>query len=155
MKRLIGTLSVLLMIFNSFAQIQYSDLSLNTITTAVPFLLIAPDSRSGAMGDVGAATSPDANSIHWNPAKLAFTSEDVGASISYVPWLRALVPDINLSYITAYQKLDNNQTVGIEMRYFSLGDITFTDVVGNTLGQYKPHELALGGSYCRKLSQEF
>ena len=143
------------MAFNSFAQIEYSELSLNTITTAVPFLLIAPDSRSGAMGDVGVATSPDANSMHWNPAKLAFTSEDIGASISYVPWLRALVPDINLSYITGYKKLDDNQAVGLEMRYFSLGDITFTDIVGTTIGQYRPHEFALGGSYARKLSDQF
>ena len=143
------------MAFNSFAQIEYSELSLNTITTAVPFLLIAPDSRSGAMGDVGVATSPDANSMHWNPAKLAFTSEDIGASISYVPWLRALVPDINLSYITGYKKLDDNQAVGLEMRYFSLGDITFTDGTGATIGQYKPHEFALGGSYARKLSDQF
>ena len=143
--------------FNALAQteIEYSELSLNTITTAVPFLLIAPDSRSGAMGDVGVATTPDANSIHWNPAKLAFASEEMGASISYVPWLRALVPDINLSYISGYKKLDNNQAVGLDMRYFSLGDITFTDMVGNTLGQYKPHEFALGGSYARKLSDNF
>ena len=155
MKKLIGILSGLLMAFNSFAQIEYSELSLNTITTAVPFLLIAPDSRSGAMGDVGVATSPDANSMHWNPAKLAFTSEDIGASISYVPWLRALVPDINLSYITGYKKLDDNQAVGLEMRYFSLGDITFTDIVGTTIGQYRPHEFALGGSYARKLSDQF
>ena len=155
MKKLIGILSGLLMAFNSFAQIEYSELSLNTITTAVPFLLIAPDSRSGAMGDVGVATSPYANSMHWNPAKLAFTSEDIGASISYVPWLRALVPDINLSYITGYKKLDDNQAVGLEMRYFSLGDITFTDIVGTTIGQYKPHEFALGGSYARKLSDQF
>ena len=155
MKRLIGFLSGGLMMFNSFAQIEYSELSLNTITTAVPFLLIAPDSRSGAMGDVGVATTPDVNSIHWNPAKLAFASEDMGASISYVPWLRALVPDINLSYITGYKKLDDNQAVGLEMRYFSLGDITFTDIVGTTLGQYKPHEFASGGSYARKLSDEF
>ena len=155
MKKLIGILCGLLMAFNSFAQIEYSELSLNTITTAVPFLLIAPDSRSGAMGDVGVATSPDANSMHWNPAKLAFTSEDIGASISYVPWLRALVPDINLSYITGYKKLDDNQAVGLEMRYLSLGDITFTDIVGTTIGQYKPHEFALGGSYARKLSDQF
>jgi hypothetical protein len=145
--------------FNAFSQndiengIGQNDL--NTITTAVPFLLIAPDSRSGAMGDVGVATSPDANSIHWNPAKLAFASEDMGASISYVPWLRALVPDINLSYITGYKKLNDNEAVGLEMRYFSLGDITFTDIQGTIIGQYKPHEFALGSSYARKLSDQF
>jgi hypothetical protein len=107
------------------------------------------------MGDVGVATTPDANSMHWNPAKLTFTNEEMGASISYVPWLRALVPDINLSYLAIYRKLDDNQAVGLEMRYFTLGDITFTDVLGTTIGQYKPHELALGTSYARKLSREF
>ena len=158
MKKIIVIISASLLMVNAFAQDpSYDELSggLNTITTAVPFLLIAPDSRSGAMGDVGVATSPDANSIHWNPAKLAFTSEDMGASMSYVPWLRALVPDINLSYISGYKKLDDNQAVGLELRYFSLGDITFTDILGTTIGQYKPHEFALGSSYARKLSDQF
>src|ERR1035437_7976425 len=71
---------------------------LNTITTAVPFLLIAPDSRAGAMGDAGVATSPDANSMHWHPSKYAFVQKQTGISISYTPWLKALVPDINLLY---------------------------------------------------------
>jgi hypothetical protein len=158
MKKLIGILSASLMMFTTVAQeIDYSDLTggLNTITTAVPFLMISPDSKAGAMGDVGVATTPDANSMHWNPAKLAFTTDDMGASMSYVPWLRALVPDINLSYLTGYKKLDDNQAIGLEMRYFSLGDITFTDVLGTTIGQYKPHELALGTSYARKLSRQF
>jgi hypothetical protein len=158
MKKIIGIISASVLTLNVFAQDpSYDELAggLNTITTAVPFLLIAPDSRSGAMGDVGVATSPDANSMHWNPAKLAFTSEDIGASISYVPWLRALVPDINLSYIKGYKKLDDNQAIGLEMRYFSLGDITFTDKVGEPIGQYNPNEFALGGSYARKLSDQF
>jgi hypothetical protein len=155
MKKIIGFLIGVLMMFNSFAQVEYDDLSLNTITTAVPFLLIAPDSRSGAMGDVGAATSPDVNSMHWNPAKLAFISEDLAVSVSYVPWLRALVPDINLSYLTGYKRIDENQTVALEMRYFSLGEIIFTDISGNFLGQYNPNEFALGGSYARKLSDNF
>ena len=110
----------------------------------MPFLLIGPDSKAGAMGDVGVATTPDANSMHWNPAKLAFTEDDMGASMSYVPWLRALVPDINLSYLAGYKKLDDNQAIGLEMRYFSLGDITFTRCKWDIVGQYKPHELALG-----------
>ena len=160
MNKLISILIACLVTFtSSFAddQIDYSELTggLNTITTAVPFLLIAPDSRAGGMGDVGVATSPDANSIHWNPAKLVFASEDIGASISYVPWLRELVPDINLSYITAYKQLGNNQAIGVEMRYFSLGDITFTNITGDVIGQYKPHEFALGSSYARKLSDQF
>ena len=129
--------------------------NLNTITTAVPFLLISPDSRAGGMGDVGVATSPDANSLHWNPAKYSFIDQEVGFAVSYVPWLRNLVPDINLSYISGYKKLNKNEVVAMELRYFTLGDITFTDVIGNNLGQYKPSEFALGSSYSRKLSDQF
>lgn len=138
--------------------VNYDDIlggNLNTITTAVPFLLISPDSRSGAMGDVGVATSPDAASMHWNPAKLSFTNDDIGVSVSIVPWLRELVPDISLQYIGGYYKLNNNEALGYELRYFSLGDITFTDNTGNVIGQYKPNELALGTSYSRKLSRDF
>jgi len=129
--------------------------NLNTITTAVPFLLISPDSRSGAMGDVGVATTPDASSMHWNPAKLSFTKDDIGISVSIVPWLRELVPDINLQYIGGYYRLNDNEAIGYELRYFTLGDITFTDLTGNVIGQYKPHEMALGTAYSRKLSRDF
>ena len=152
---------VLLILANHLAhaqnQLEIDDLTggLNTITTAVPFLMITPDSRSGSMGDVGAATSPDASSMSTNPAKYSFINDDLGFSISYVPWLRALVPDINLSYISGYKKLNQNDAVAFELRYFSLGDITFTDILGNTLGQFNPNELALGGSYSRKLSDLF
>jgi hypothetical protein len=158
MKKIIGIICASLLVFNIFAQDpSYDELTggLNTITTAVPFLLISPDSKAGAMGDVGVATTPDANSLHWNPAKLAFVDDDMGFSMSYVPWLRALVPDINLSYLAGYKKLNENEAIGIELRYFSLGDITFTDIVGNTLGQYKPSEFALGTSYSRKLADNF
>jgi hypothetical protein len=158
MKKIIGIICALSVVFNVFAQDpSYDDLTggLNTITTAVPFLLISPDSKAGAMGDVGVATTPDANSMHWNPAKLAFVDDDMGFAMSYVPWLRALVPDINLSYLAGYRKLNDNETVGIELRYFSLGDITFTDILGTTIGQYKPSEFALGTSYARKLSDNF
>jgi hypothetical protein len=159
MKRIFGILISTLMIFSSSAQIGTDELSggdkLNTITTAVPFLLIAPDSRSGAMGDVGVATSPDAYSLHWNPAKLSFIEDDMGLSISYVPWLRALVPDISLSYIGGFKKLNNNEAIGFELRYFSLGDITFTNTQGDVIGQSKPHEYAIGSTYSRKLSDFF
>jgi len=158
MKKIIGIICALSLVFNGFAQApSYDQLTggLNTITTAVPFLLISPDSKSGAMGDVGVATTPDANSLHWNPAKLAFVDDDMGFSMSYVPWLRALVPDINLSYLAGYRKLNDNESIGLELRYFSLGDITFTDILGTTIGQYKPSEFALGTSYSRKLSDDF
>lgn len=130
-------------------------LQLNTITTAVPFLIISPDSRSGAMGDVGVATSPDANSSHWNPAKYSFVDDDMGFSVSYVPWLRALVPDINLSYLSGYRTLNDKESIAMELRYFSLGNITFTNINGAVIGQYNPNEFALGSAYSRKLSDRF
>ena len=157
-KILILFLSVTLSL-NSFSQdVDYDDIlggNLNTITTAVPFLLISPDSKSGAMGDVGVATTPDASSMHWNPAKLAFSKDDIGISVSIVPWLRELVPDINLQYIGGYYKLNDNEAIGYELRYFSLGDITFTDGSGQVIGQYKPNEMAFGTAYSRKLSRDF
>ncbi len=128
---------------------------INTITTAVPFLLIAPDARSGAMGDAGVATSPDANSIHWNPAKLAFAEKNIGFSVSYTPWLRALVPDIYLGYLSGYKKLKGDQTLAFSLLYFSLGDITFTDNNGNVTGQFNPKELSIDVAYARKLGDDF
>lgn len=123
----------------------------NVITTAVPFLLISPDARSGGMGEAGVATKPDANSMHWNPAKYAFIDKDMGYSVSYSPWLRNLVNDINLACLTGYKRLDENQTLAASLVYFSLGDITFTDVIGNPVGQYNPNEFSLDFTYSRKL----
>lgn len=128
---------------------------INTITTAVPFLLITPDSRAGGMGETGVATTPDVNSIHWNAAKLAFAPKRIGLGISYTPWLRALVPDINLAYISFYMQPDKRSAFGASLRYFSMGNITFTDVVGNTIGQFRPNEFALDFAYSRKLSDHF
>lgn len=129
---------------------------LNTITTAVPFLQIAPDSRAGAMGDLGVATSPDVNSFHWNPAKYAFIEDQVGAAVSYVPWLRALgISDINLGYLTGYYRLNDFETVAAELRYFNLGEIIFTNRDAEVIGQYNPHELAFAAAYARKLSDNF
>ena len=160
MNKIISTILVLAFSLSAFSQEvsgidQIGRNNLNTITTAVPFLLISPDSRAGGMGDVGVATSPDANSLHWNPAKYSFIDQEVGFAVSYVPWLRNLVPDINLSYISGYKKLNKNEVIAMELRYFTLGDITFTDVIGNNLGQYKPSEFAIGSSYSRKLSDQF
>jgi hypothetical protein len=128
---------------------------INTITTAVPLLLITPDSRAGAMADCGVATSADANSIHWNASKMAFAERKFGMGVSYTPWLRNLVNDINLAYLSGYYKLDKNSAIGGSLRYFSLGNITFTDVVGNTIGNFRPNEFALDGAYARKLSDHF
>lgn len=131
------------------------DLQLNTITTAVPFLLISPDSRSGAMGDAGVATSPDENSIHWNPAKLAFIDGEGGFSLTYSPWLRNLVGDISLSYLSGYKRLNKISTIGGSLRYFSLGEITFTDNQGEPLGNFTPNEWALDVAYGMQLNRNF
>lgn len=129
--------------------------NINTITTAVPFLLITPDSRAGGMGETGVATTPDVNSIHWNAAKLAFAPKRVGLGISYTPWLRALVPDINLAYISFYMQPDKVSAFGASLRYFSMGNITFTDNVGNTIGQFRPNEYAIDAAYSRRLGDFF
>ncbi|MCB0478041.1 MAG: type IX secretion system outer membrane channel protein PorV [Crocinitomicaceae bacterium] len=131
------------------------DVQLNTITTAVPFMLITPDSRSGAMGDVGLGLSPDANSIYWNTAKLAFAKPNFEIALSYSPWLRQLTNDIHLSYLSFYTKIGKRHTIGGSLRYFSLGEITFTDITGNTIRNFVPNEFALQLAYSFKLSDKF
>ncbi|NNC83221.1 MAG: type IX secretion system outer membrane channel protein PorV [Flavobacteriales bacterium] len=134
---------------------QSDDEDLNTITTAVPFLIIAPDTRSGGMGEAGVSISPDANSIHWNPAKLAFAESDFEMSLSYSPWLRKLVRDMNLAYLSGYSKIDDNQAIGASLRFFSLGSIQFTDEQGNDIRNFEPTEFAIDGAYAIKLSERF
>jgi hypothetical protein len=127
----------------------------NVVTTAVPFLTITPDSRSGGLGDAGVATTPDVNSQHWNPAKYAFITSEMGVGVSYSPWLRALVNDINLAYLVGYKRLDKDQTVSASLRYFSLGDIIFTDENAEYMGQQSPNEFAIDLAYTRLLSEKF
>ena len=137
------------------AQNKTSTTGANTITTGVPFLTIAPDSRSGAMGDAGVALSPDVNSQHWNPAKYAFVESEMGIALSYTPWLRNLVDDINLAYLVGYKRLDDQQTLSASLRYFSLGDITFMSDVGAELGNQSPNEFAFDVGYTLLLSEKF
>lgn len=127
----------------------------NTITTAVPFLAITPDSRAGGMGDVGVGTTADVNSQHWNPAKYVFMDSEMGVGLSYSPWLRNLVDDINLAYLSWYMKLDDVQGVSASLRYFALGDIVFTSEIGDFMGQQSPNEFAIDLAYSRKLSDVF
>jgi Type IX secretion system protein PorV len=129
--------------------------NVNVVTTAVPFLLISPDARAGGMGDAGVASTPDANSIAWNPAKLGFIDNEMGFSVSYTPWLRQLVPDINLGYISFYKKIKPNQVFGLALRYFSLGNIEFTDNGGVTIGNFNPNEYSLDGAYALKLNDNW
>jgi hypothetical protein len=137
------------------SSVSYNKGGINTVTTAVPFLLITPDSRAGAMGDCGVASSADANSMHWNPAKYVFADRDFGVSMSYTPWLRQLVPDISLSYLAGYKKINKFAAVAGSLRYFTLGSIQFTDNSGNNIGTYKPSELAVDGGYSQKLGKYF
>ena len=128
---------------------------LNTITTAVPFLMIGPDSRSGGMGDAGVALPPDANALHWNPSKLAFAENEGEFRISVSPWLRNLVPDMSLAYLSGYKKLNKRSALGGSLRYFNLGSITFTDINGSVIRDFKPAEFAVDVSFAQQFSDKF
>lgn len=130
---------------------------LNAITTMVPFLTISPDSRSAGMGDAGVAISPDANSIHWGIAKMAFmdVKKPSGVSLSYAPWLRDLVPDVQFSYLSGYGRINKNSVMAGSLRYFTLGEIQFTDNVGNPLDKFNPNEIALDLGYSTKITENF
>ncbi len=134
-------------------QITGQDDRRNPITVAVPFVSFAPDSRGSAMGDAGVASSPDVFSAHWNSAKLAFIENDLGLSFSYSPWLGKIVNDMSLNYLTFYKKIDRLQTFGASFRYFDLGEIQLTDSEGFPLGIENPQELAVDGTYSRKLTE--
>jgi len=143
---------------NLFAQtnpITGQEKTLNAITTGVPFLMISPDSRSASIGDAGVALSPDGYSQHWNSSKYAFIENKAGVTISYTPWLKKLVDDMSLAYVSGYYKIDDKQTIGGGLRYFSMGNITFTDGDGYPTGNYSPHEFALDASYNRLLGDHF
>lgn len=146
----------LLTVNKTFSQTSYLgkslDEELNTITTAVPFLQIGPDARAGGMGEAGVSSAPDANSLHWNPAKYSFLKSDLGFAMSYSPWLRELVSDINLAYLTGFKKLGEDQAVAASLVYFSLGDITFTNDRGEVIGNFRPNEYAISLAYSRMLT---
>ena len=129
--------------------------NINTVTTAVPFLRISPDPRGAGMGDLGIATSADANSAFWNVSKTPFNTNKGGIAASYTPWLQGLdVKDVYLACLTGYYKLDDIQAFSSSLRYFSLGNIQFTDNNGSELGQYRPREYAIDFGYSRKLSEK-
>lgn len=127
-------------------------LQLNTITTSMPFLSITPESRGGAMGDAGTALSPGAASIYWNTAMLNFAKDKSEISTSYTPWLRKLTNDIHLSYLSGYYKLDSRQAIAASLRYFSLGEITFTDANAQVIREDKPNEFEVALGYAFRLS---
>lgn len=128
---------------------------LNAIQTVVPFLTIAPDSRAGAMGDAGVATSPDVYSLYWNAAKYGFIEGEYGIGIGYTPWMRNLVNDINIAHLTGYYRIDRQQVISGNMTYSSLGLIDFTDETGARLKSFNPNEWALSAGYTRLFSTHF
>jgi len=125
------------------------------ITTTVLFLNITPESRGGGMGDVGVATSPDANSQYWNMGKLSFIDKGYGGAISINPWLRNLINDMYLSQLSGFYRLSKEEVVGASLTYFDLGKIQFTDISGNALNSFSPQEFAATFGYSRKLSKTF
>ena len=125
----------------------------NYISTGMPILLIAPDAVSSGMGDVGAATTPDAYSAHWNNAKFAFIDGQMGVSTTFTPWLRNLkVGDMNLLYLSGYYRVNPRSTVAASLTYFSLGDIDMTDIEGQKVTDLHPNEFAFDVTYALKLS---
>lgn len=128
---------------------------INVVTSAVPFLRISPDARAGGMGDVGIATAADASSGFWNLAKTPFASDKMSITASYTPWLSDLkLNDVYLASLAGYYQLDEMQAVSASLRYFSLGNIQFTDFSGNQLQSFRPREFAFDAGYSRKLSNK-
>lgn len=144
------------MLFVAFTALSQKN-EFNPITTGVTSFSIAPDARGASMGDIGAATEPDANSQFWNPSKYAFAYSQAGVSLSYTPWLRKLVNDIYLANLSGYWKIgsNDNQAVSASLRYFSLGEIPMTTNDGELLSSISPYEMSFDVGYSRKLSEKF
>jgi hypothetical protein len=150
---LLTSIAFLLPTKNTTAQIQFEDV--NTIITAVPFLRIAPDARTGGLGDVGIALSPDAATMWANPSKIAFAEDEMSVAVTYTPWLRQLqLRDVYLAYLSGYYKIDKDQAIGLSMRYFDLGSIQFTNENGDPLQTANPREYEITGTYARKLGEK-
>jgi hypothetical protein len=146
-------LGVCVSLFSAPATAQ--DNTINVVTTAVPFLRISPDARAGGMGDLGVATSPDANSQFYNVAKYAFAPNKSGIAVTYTPWLKDLgLNDVYLASLAGYYQLSETESLSGSLRYFSLGNIQFTDNLGNDLNAFRPREFAIDGGYSRKLSDQ-
>ena len=133
------------------AAYSYGQNTPNVITTAVPFVSINPDSRGGGLGDCGVATSPDVYSMHYNPAKYAHMDDKLSIGLGYSPWLRNLVPDMNLAYLAAAYKINDRSAVAVSLRYFSAGEVDFRDQYNQPLGAYNPNEWAVDATYSRML----
>ena len=149
-RNLFGAVVLLSSATNAFSQTS----SINVVTSAVPFLRISPDARAGGMGDLGVATSPDANSQFYNVAKYAFAKSPSGLAMTYTPWLKDLgLNDVYLASLAGYYQLSETEAISGSLRYFSLGNIQFTDNLGNDLNSFRPREFALDAGYSRMLGE--
>lgn len=153
---LVVTLAAIFSVKETQAQFQgVDDKGRLVITSAVPFLRVNPDGRTGAMGDVGMAVSPDANAVFTNTSRLAFIENDFGVSVTFVPWLRGIATDVYMADLVAYYNIKRKQTIATSLRYFSLGQITFTDFQGTELNTVRPVELAFDLNYARQLTDRY
>jgi hypothetical protein len=155
MKKVTLKLTALVMLLGGTITVSNAQ-NINVVTSAVPFLRISPDARSGGMGDVGIATAPDANAAFANIARTPFATSKASIAVNYSPWLRDLsVNDVFIASLGGYYKLDDKQAISASLRYFKLGTVQFTDQSGNDLQQYNPKEFAIDLGYSRKLSSKF
>ena len=149
-------LAALILTLCSITTIAKSQDRINVVTTAVPFLRISPDARAGGMGDMGVATAPDANSSFYNISKTIFNPSKGGVAVTYTPWLKDLgLNDVYMATLAGYYKFADDQAISGGLRYFSLGNIQFTDAAGNNLNTFRPREFAFDLGYSRKLSEKF
>ena len=148
----LGCLFILSLSLSALAQNQIGQ-EYKPIVTAVPIITVSPDARSAGMGDVGVAISADANSPHWNPAKLGFLETDLGAAISYTPWLSKIVNDMHLAYLSGHKKLGENSSLAISLLYFDLGEIRFMSDQNVQTDYFNPKEYTFNAAYGQKLSE--
>ena len=150
--RIIRTLLLLALCSTEVVLAQDKQNMFNPVNTSVTSLAIAPDARAGAMGDIGVATEADVYSQYWNPAKYPFNIARAGVGVSYTPWLRKLVNDINLANLTGFYRIGDYSAVHASLRYFSLGEVYLADMDDMTI---KPYEMAIDAGYSRMLSETF
>lgn len=150
----LNKITLLLAVMLSFTAAKAQDVKnvFNPEQYGVTSLAIAPDARGGSMGDIGAATEADVFAQYWNPAKYPFNVARAGVGISYTPWLRKLVNDINLANITGFYRIGDYSALSASLRYFSLGEVYLSDMEDMTI---KPYELAVDVGYSRMLSELF
>lgn len=148
---------ILVIVLAVATQFTFAQQDIRVVTTAMPFLSIAPDARSAALGDQGVATSSDAFANHWNPSKYAFIANDTGAAVSYTPYLSKLVNDIFLADVIYYRAIDDRSAWAAGLRYFSLGEIEIGETPNDFLNPLieRPNEFVFDASYALKLSDKF